>query len=188
MLGLYADELDVKNQIEVSIPQVLCDPEGIELGVAEVKDTKIPIYIPVSNPDAMYRGYTFIGGQGAGKDTAIKNWIIDGCMNHGMSAIIPDAIVEEGERGMADGIRDSLPADKIIDIDLGNGDWVVPMDLTELIAKLGRTGASRFGDEMIDFMDVGGLARSSRYLREAAKASGGSLYNIKRIIEDENFR
>lgn len=184
----YSDELDVKNQTEVSIPQVLCDPEGIELGVAVVKDNKIPIYMPVSNPDAMYRGYTFIGGQGAGKDTAIKNWIIDGCMNHGMSAIIPDAIVEEGERGMADGIRDSLPADKIIDIDLGNGDWIVPMDLTEVIAKLGRTGASRFGDEMIDFMGVEGLARSSRYLREAAKASGGSIYNIKRIIEDEEFR
>lgn len=184
----YADELDVKNQTEVTIPKVLRDPNGIELGVAEVKDEKIQILMPVSNPDALYRGYTFIGGQGTGKDTAIKNWIIDGCLNHGIAAVIPDAIVEEGERGMADGIRDSLPADKIIDIDLGNGDWIVPMDLTEVITKLGRAGASRFGDEMIDFMGVEGLSRSSRYLREAAKASGGSLYNIKRIIEDEDFR
>jgi len=184
----YADELDVKNQAEVNISEVLRDSKGIELGVAEVKDTKIPIYMPVSNPDLLYQGYTFIGRQGSGKDTAIKNWIIDGCMNHGIAAVIPDAIVEEGERGMADGIRDSLPSDKVIDIDLGNGDWIVPMDLTEVISKLGRTGASRFGDEIIDFMNMEGLSRSSRYLREAAKASGGSLYNIKRIIEDEDFR
>ncbi|MGE6488484.1 ATP-binding protein [Paenisporosarcina sp. NPDC076898] len=184
----YADELDVKSRAEVSIPSALRNPNGIELGIAEVKDEKIPILMPVDNPDVLYRGYTFIGGQGAGKDTAIKNWIIDGCLNHNISAIIPDAICEDGERGMADGIRDSLPADKIIDIDLGNGDWIVPMDLTEVITKLGRKGASRFGDEMIDFMGIEGLSRSSKYLREAAKASGGSLYNIKRIIEDEEFR
>jgi hypothetical protein len=184
----YADELDVKNQTEVSIPKILRDTDGIELGIAELKDEQIPIHMPVNNPDVLYRGYTFIGGQSMGKDTAIKNWIIDGCLNHGIGAVIPDAIVEDGERGMADGIRDSLPADMVIDIDLGNDEWIVPMDLTEVITKLGRKGASRFGDEMIDFMGIEGLARSSRYLREAAKASGGSLYNIKRIIEDENFR
>lgn len=184
----YSDELSTKKIVEVDIPKVLRDETGILLGVAEVKDQEIPIYMPISNPDAFYRGYTFIGGQGAGKDTAIKNWIVDGCIKHGISAIIPEAIVEEGERGMADGIRDALPPDKVIDLDLGNDDWIIPMDLTEVIAKLGRKGASRFGDEMIDFMDFEGLARSQKYLREAAKASGGSLYNIKKIIENEDFR
>src|SRR5690625_7268364 len=62
------------------------------------------------------------------------------------------------------------------------------MELTEIITKLGRKGGSRFAMEMIDFMELDGLARSQKYLMEAAKASGGSLYNIKRIIEDEEFR
>jgi len=184
----YASELDVKMKVEVDIPKTLQDSTGIELGVSEVKDTKIPVFMPVNNPDTFYRGYTFIGGQGAGKDTAIKNWIIDGCLKHGISAIIPDVIVEDGQRGMADGIRDSLPPEKVIDIDLGNDEWIVPMDLTEVIRKLGKKGASRFADEMIDFMDVEGKTRSQKILREAAKASGGSLYNIKRIIEDEEYR
>ncbi len=59
---------------------------------------------------------------------------------------------------------------------------------TEVISKLGRLGASRFGEEMIHFMNTEDLARTSKYLREAAKASGGSLFNIKRIIEDEDYR
>jgi hypothetical protein len=185
----YSGELNVNRKIEVDIPAALRGPNGIHLGVAEIKDQKIPIYIPNKNPDEFYRGYVFIGGQGAGKDTAIKNWVIDGCLNHGISAIIPEVIVEEGERGMADGIRDSLPADKIIDIDLADGEYIVPMDLTEVIAKLGRTGASRFADEVVDFFgDMEGMARSKRYLKTAAKASGGSLYNLKQIIEDYDYR
>ena len=186
----YDDALNIKRRIETDVPTVLRHIEGktIYLGESEIKDQSISIGMPLGNPDEFYRGYTFIGGQGAGKDTAIVNWIVDGCLNHGISAIIPEVIVEEGERGMANAIRDSLPPDKIIDIDLGNEDWIVPMDLTEVITKLGRKGASRFGDEMIDFMQVEGLSRSQKYLREAAKAAGGSLFNIKRIIEDEDFR
>ncbi len=184
----YADELSTKKRVEVEIPKVLRDPEGIPLGIAEVKGEKIPVTMSMSNPDAFYRGYVFIGGQGAGKDTAIKNWVVDGCLYRGISAIIPETIVEEGERGMADGIRDALPPDKIIDLDLSNEDWIIPMDLTEVIAKLGKKGASRFADEMIDFMNIEGLSRTQRYLREAAKASGGSLYNIKMLIESEDFR
>ncbi len=184
----YADALSVKKRVEVEIPNAMRDKNGIELGVAEVKDEKIPVYMPVSNADNFYRGYTFIGGQGAGKDTAIKNWVVDANLKHNVSFIIPDAIVEEGERGMADGIRDALPPEKIIDIDLNDEDYVVPMDLTEVVKGLGRNGSSRFADEMIDFMQIEGLSRSEKYLTDAAKASGGNLYNIKRIIEDDNFR
>ncbi|MCF2939057.1 ATP-binding protein [Paenibacillus alkaliterrae] len=185
----YDAELNVKRNIETDIPAALRKEGGLYLGESEVKDKKTAIYFPLTNPDELYRGYVFIGGQGAGKDTAIKNWIIDGCLNHGISAIIPEVIVEEGERGMADGIRDSLPPDKIIDIDLSDGEYVVPMDLTEVISKLGRDGASRFADEVLDFFgDMEGLKRSKKILRTAAKASGGSLYNIQRIIEEEEFR
>lgn len=183
----YSSELRVKKLIEATIPTAL-QKGGINIGHAELKGIKIPINMPFNSPDELYRAYTFIGGQGAGKDTAIKNWVIDGCLNYGVSSVVIEAINEEGSRGMADGIRDSLPPEKIIDLDLGNGDWIVPMDLTEVINKLGRLGDSRFADEMIDFIDLGNHTRSRKYLRDAAKASGGSLHNIKRIMEEENFR
>jgi hypothetical protein len=184
----YADELATKKRVEVDIPKIFTEAPSIHLGVAEVKDEKIKIGMPVNNPDELFRGYTFIGGQGAGKDTAIQNWVVEANLKHGISFIIPDAICEEGDRGMADGIRDALPPERIIDLDLANADYRIPMDLTEVINALGRDGNSRFGDEMIDFMNVEKLTTSKKYLRDAAKASGGSLLNIKRIIEDENFR
>lgn len=183
----YQDELSVKKRAEVNIPSCF-KHGGIDLGVSTLKDEEIAISMPLSNPDEFYRGYVFIGGQGAGKDTAIKNWVVEGCMNNGISFVIPEVICEEGERGMADGIRDALPPEKIIDLDMSDEEYKIPMDLTEVIAKLGRLGASRFGDEMIDFMDMGDLTRAKKYLRDAAKASGGSLFNIKKIIENEEFR
>ncbi|MGR5980846.1 hypothetical protein ACT7DJ_34665 [Bacillus cereus] len=184
----YADALSVKKKVEIEIPAIIRDETGIFLGHAELKDEKIPIYMPVSNPDNFYRGYVFIGGQGAGKDSAIKNFVVESNLKHGISFVIPDAILEEGERGMADGIRDALPPEKIIDLDLNNDDYIPPLDLTEVITKLGRNGSSRFADEMIDFLQIEGLSRSEKYLTDAAKASKGSLFNIKRIIEDEDFR
>ncbi|PEA83782.1 ATP-binding protein [Bacillus pseudomycoides] len=184
----YADALSVKKKVEIEIPAIMRDDTGIFLGHAELKDEKIPIYMPVSNPDNFYRGYVFIGGQGAGKDSAIKNFVIESNLKHGISFVIPDAILEEGERGMADGIRDALPPERIIDLDLNEDDYIPPLDLTEVITKLGRNGSSRFANEMIDFLQIEGLSRSEKYLTDAAKASKGSLFNIKRIIEDEDFR
>lgn len=183
----YADELNVKKRTEVTIPLALRNPEGIYVGQSENKDEKIDVYIPTDNPDSFYRGYTFIGGQGAGKDTAIINWVVECNTKLGTSFIIPDAIVEEG-RGMADKIRDALPPERIIDLNMNDDDYIPPMDLTEVVSALGRNGASRFADEMIDFMQINGLNRSEKYLTDAAKASGGNLFAIKRIIEDEDFR
>lgn len=184
----FADALNAKKRVEVEIPAVLRDSNGIYLGNAELKDQVIQIYMPVSNPDEFFKGYVFIGVQGAGKDTAIINWVVEGNLKHGISFIIPDAIVEEGERGMADGIRDALPPENIIDLNLFDDDYTPALDLTEVVEALGSNGADRFAMEMIDFLQIEGLARSEKYLTEAAKASRGSLYNIKRIIEDDNFR
>lgn len=184
----YADALDVKHRPEVEIPSVMQNSNGIHLGKAQLKDNAIDIYMPVNNPDNLYRAYTFIGGQGAGKDNTIKTFVVDANTKQNISFVVIDAIVEQGNRGMADGIRDALPADRIIDLNMNDDNYIPPMDLTEVITALGRNGPSRFADEMIDFMQITNLNRSEKYLTDAAKASNGNLFNIKRIIEDEQFR
>lgn len=183
----YAEALDVKSRVEAEVPSVLQSEKNLLIGYSEMKDSKIPVGLPAHQKDNFYSGYTFIGKQGSGKDTAIQNFVYK-ASEIGISTFVIDWIGEPGHRGMADGIRDLLPADRIIDIDLANEDFVVPMDLTEVIGKLGRKGGSRFALEMVDFMQLDGMARSQKYLTEASKASNGSLFNIKRIIEDENFR
>lgn len=183
----YADILNVKKRVEVIVPMALQNPENLLIGHAEYRENKIPVGLQHNNKDDFYSGYVFIGKQGSGKDTAIQNFVYRGS-EKGISFVVIDWIGEQGHRGMADGIRDILPPDKIIDLDFTNEDWIVPLDLSEVIKKLGRKGGSRFASEMIDFLEMDGLARAKKYLTEASKAAGGSLLNIKRIIEDEAYR
>jgi len=90
---------------------------------------------------------------------------------------------------MANGIRDCLPPEKIIDIDLSDDNYLPPLDLTEVMEKLGRKGADRFANELIDFFgDLESMGQSRKILRAFAQASGGSLYNIKRLLESESYR
>ena len=184
----YADELNAKKRIEAEVPSELCDEKNLLIGYAELKDNKIPVGLPAHQKDNFYSGYVFAGKQGSGKDTTIQNFVRSAAINHDISNFVIDWIGEPGHRGMADGIRDLLPPEKVIDIDLANEEYIVPMDLTEIIQKLGRKGGSRFALEMVDFMQLEGLTRSQKYLMEASKAANGSLLNIKRIIEDEEFR
>lgn len=184
----YEDALNVKKRTETDIPSVLQSEKNLLIGYAEHKDKRIKVGLQADQKEEFYTGYTFIGKQGSGKDNSIQNFVYEGAMKHNISFVIPDWICQPGHKGMADGIRDLLPPEKIIDLDLANEEYIIPLDLTEVIEKLGRKGGSRFALEMIDFMNLEGLARSEKYLMEAAKASKGSLYNIKKIIEDEDYR
>ncbi|MBA9027496.1 ATP-binding protein [Peribacillus huizhouensis] len=162
---------------------------GVLVGHSEVKGVQHPICIPTSNLDETFRSYGLVGAPRMGKDTLAKNLVIEACLNHGIATFVIDAIMEDGERGFADGVRDSLPADKIIDLDLSDTDYPVPMDLTEIIERLGTNGTNRFAQELIDFFgDMESMGQSRSILREFAKASGGSLFEIKRLLEDEEFR
>lgn len=215
----YESELSVKRQVETDIPAVLLHSErpagvvidgvtinigsnaikegakqapksnGIIVGHSEVKGVNYPICIPTTNLDETFRSYGLVGAPRMGKDTLAKNIVIEGALKHGIASFVLDAIMEDGERGFADGVRDSLPADKIIDIDLSDTEYPVPMDLTEIVAKLGTAGTNRFAQELIDFFgDMESMGQSRSILREFAKASGGSLFAIKRLLEDEDYR
>jgi hypothetical protein len=162
---------------------------GILVGHSEVQGVQFPIGIPTTNLDETFRSYALVGAPRMGKDTLAKNMVAEACLNHGIATFVLDAIMEDGERGFADGIRDTLPPDKIIDLDLSDTEYPIPLDLTEVVTKLGPNGANRFAQELIDFFgDIESMGQSRAILREFAKASGGSIFEIKRLLEDEEFR
>lgn len=162
---------------------------GILVGHSEVRGVQYQIGLPTNNLDETFRSYGLVGAPRMGKDTLAKNIVIEGALQHGIASFVIDAIMEDGERGFADGVRDSLPPDRIIDIDLSDVEYPVPMDLTEIVEKLGANGANRFAQELIDFFgDMESMGQSRAILREFAKASGGSLFAIKRLLEDEGYR
>jgi hypothetical protein len=185
----YEDELSVNRKVETEIPSVVANNKGILAGHAEVKGEETPISIPLKNLDETFRSYGFVGSPRMGKDTLMKNIIVEGALHHGIGTVVIDAIMEDGERGLADGIRDALPPEYIIDLDLSDEDYYPPMDLTEVIKKLGRRGANRFAQEIIDFFgDVESMGQSRALLREFATAANGSIYEIKRLLESEELR
>ncbi len=162
---------------------------SILVGHAELKGKEYPMGIPLINPEETYRGYVAMGGMGSGKDTFIQNFVTEASLQHNISFVVIDQVNKDGLQGMANGIRDSLPPEKIIDIDLSDENYLPPLDLTEVMEKIGRKGADRFANELIDFFgDVESMGQSRKILRAFAQASNGSLYNIKLLLEDEAFR
>jgi hypothetical protein len=186
----YENELAVNKKVETDISSIFIhNDNSILIGNAEFKGNDIPIGIPLDNPEETYKGYVATGGMGSGKDTFIQNFVTEASLNHNISFIVIDQVNKDGLQGMANGIRDSLPPEKVIDIDLSDENYLPPLDLTEVMEKLGRKGADRFANELIDFFgDVESMGQSRKILRTFAQASNGSLYNIKRLLEDEVFR
>lgn len=162
---------------------------SIPIAHSEFKGNEIPIGIPLGNPEETYKGYVAMGGMGSGKDTFIQNFVTEASSNYNISFVVIDQVNKEGLQGMANGIRDCLPPEKIIDIDLSDDNYLPPLDLTEVMEKIGRKGADRFANELIDFFgDLESMGQSRKILRAFAQASNGSLYNIKRLLESEPFR
>jgi len=184
----YEEELTSNKKVNVSTPELFRNENGLLIGHSEERGEELPIYLPLKNTNEFYRGYGFVGEMGMGKDTALQNFIVEGSLNHGIGFVVIDQVNKEGREGMANGIRDSLPADKIVDLDFSDPDFIPPLDLTEVLRKLGRKGADRFASELIDFFDVADMAQTKSLLRTAAKASKGSLLETKRILEDDDYR
>ncbi|MDM5199223.1 hypothetical protein QUF79_14475 [Fictibacillus enclensis] len=185
----YEYEINANKKVETEVPSVLATDKGLLIGHAEQKGETLPVSIPLTNLDESFKSYGFIGSPRMGKDTLMKNMIVEGCLKHNIGSVVIDQIMEDGERGLADGIRDALPPEKIVDIDLSDEDYFVPLDLSEIVKKLGdRRGSDRFANELIDFFDISDMGQSRAILRTFAKASKGSIYTLKLLLENEDIR
>ncbi|MED1711682.1 ATP-binding protein [Bacillus thuringiensis] len=185
LINIGSNNITCKENLQV---EAITKENGLLIGHSELKGNDFPISIPNKNPNEFYKGYVFQGQMGAGKDTAIQNFVVEGNLKHNIPFVIIDQVNKEGREGMANGIRDSLPPEKIVDLDLSNEKYLPPLDLTEVMKKLGKKGADRFANELIQFFDIDDMGQSKKILRNFAKACNGSLYKLQQLLEDETFR
>lgn len=135
------------NKIKLKDKVIPAKENGVLIGHTEYKGENSPVCLPIKNPDEFYKTYMLLGAQGMGKDTFLQNFVVESNLKHNVSFVIFDQIDEEGDRGLANGVRDCLPAERIIDIDISNPNYTFPFDMSEIINKLGEDGPDRFADD-----------------------------------------
>lgn len=194
----FKDALEVNTHVELDIPQAFTDEDGIYVGTARRRGETIPIYIPKKNPDKLMLGRVFTGSQGMGKDQAIINLVVESKLKHGIGAVIVDVVDERvANRGMADTVRDHLPASEVIDLNLGNYEYPIYIGLAEAVGNLStmkahdaRIAASMITNELVQFImgDDFENYQTRNYLRAMSRAVGADIVLIKRMLTDASFR
>lgn len=192
----HAHLIEAVSRPETTLPTCFTDPSGIFVGTTKFRDKEHKVYLPTKNKDTLMQPRVFMGSPRQGKDQAIINLIVESKRRHGIGAVIPDWIDERKEvgghqRGMADAIRDAIPADEVIDIDWSNFNWIVPLSLRSIVNTANaRIAADRVAKEITSFLMGDDIENhmTREYLRDAAKACFGDLLDIKSLFTNSDFR
>lgn len=193
VLEEFKDEIQSNRNVEVDIPKIFLNDKGIHMGTAQRRGKKFDIFVPKDSPDRLMATRVFIGSQGMGKDHAIINLVVESKRNHGIGAVIVDVVDERNVgRGMSDTIRDHLPAESVIDIDIGEFNYPPYIGLAGALEnpENERIAISRITNELVQFVmgDDFENYQTREYLREISKAVSGDLILIKRMMTDSQFR
>lgn len=181
MQNRYSEILDYKRKIEVDIPAMFQDPSGIYVGESEVKGQKIDIHIPTKDYDQLMMSRVFIGSPRMGKDTALVNLVAEAAKK-GFGSVVLDVVCEKGNlRGLADSLRDALPADQIIDLDASNVEFPFYLGLNEVLAKSENAG-NRLANDFATIFEVEDNGRTRTYLREAVKACNADILGVRLLL------
>lgn len=189
----YKDRLTANRRVEIDIPTAF-NKGGILTATATDRGTTHEIYVPTNNPDFLFTPRIVTGSPRMGKDQHVINFIVESKCKHGIGAVVLDVVNERnGHRGMSDAIRDHLPASDVIDIDLGNSEWPVALNLESILASIPdkRIAADRVAEEITSFLledEADDKIQTADYLREAAKTTNGSILGIRRMFTDDEYR
>lgn len=189
----FKDAIQANRNVEIDIPKVFLDDSGIYMGTATNRGVKHTITLPKKNPDRLMTSRVFIGSPGMGKDQSIINLIVEAKLKHGMGAVVVDVIDERNaDRGMSDAIRDHLPVEDVIDLDIGEFDYPPYIGLAGALEnpKNERIAISRITNELVQFVmgDDFENYQTREYLREMSKAVKCDLVLIKRMLTDPEYR
>lgn len=181
----YADVLESKQRFEVELPAMFREPSGILLGHTAYKGEKIPVYLPMDHADTLMMPRVFIGSPRMGKDTALANYVVEAAQK-GMGGVVLDVVNEEGNtRGLADSIRDALPPDRIIDLDVSNREHILYVGLNEVLTAGGEEAGTLLANDFAAIFEVEDNGRTRSYLREAVKACNGDPLAVRLLLLSE---
>lgn len=189
----FKDRLKANRRVEVDIPAAF-RKGGILAGTATDRGTTYEIHVPTGDREFLFTPRIVTGSPRMGKDQHVINFVVEAKRKHGIGAVVLDVVNERnGHRGMSDAIRDHLPAADVIDIDLGNSAWPVALNLESVLGgiKDRRIAADRVAEEIAAFLledEADDKIQTADYLREAAKATNGSIIGIKRMFTDKKYR
>ena len=183
----FKDELESNRRIEVEIPKVFLNQTGIYMGTATNRDQSFNIHLPTKNLDMLMTSRAFLGSPRMGKDMAAVNLVVEAHRKHGMGAVVLDVIDERnGHRGMADALRDHLPAESVIDLNLGDFDYPIYVGLDSAVQNMRneRIAGNRIATELVDFLMADDITnhQTREHLREAAKVCKGDLVGIRNLL------
>lgn len=195
----YADALESNQRVEIELPEVFLDESGILAGTATDRGETHNIHVPTNNPNRLYTPRGFNGSPRMGKDQAIINFIVEAHRKHGIGAVIPDFIDEQGKdakgnwKGMANAIRDHIEPDNIVDLDFSNTAYSFYLGLQMIFRNVEdpRIAADLVSEYLSEFLLSDGdedKFQTQEFCREAAKATMGDLEDMKRMFKNQKFR
>lgn len=189
----FRECLESNRSVEVEVPAPFRGESGLFAGTVTVKGTSTPVYVPMANLDMGMTPRVLIGSPRMGKDMCAVNWVVEAAIKHGHGAVVLDVVDErQGHRGMADAIRDHLPPEKVVDLNLGDYSHPIPITLDGVVSgREERIAADRLAKELMGFLlgDEGAEQHQTReYLRAVAKAAKGDLLGIKLLLTNDTYR
>lgn len=181
-------ELGVNEREELKIDPLLTKKKGILIGQTEEKGRKVNIRLPVHNLDTLMNTNIIYGSPRMGKDSAAINLVVEFAKMIDAGAIIPDVINEKGnDRGMADSLRDALPSNKIIDLDLGDYNNPIYFGLEDIAKLIGVNGMNVIADSFVKVLDLEQTTDSQELCSLIAKVCKCNIYDMYCCLKSKSF-
>ncbi|MEK4907360.1 hypothetical protein [Niallia sp. FSL M8-0099] len=181
-------QLGIDERQELSVNKMLTKKDGILIGHTEDKGKQVEIRLPSDNLDALCNTNILTGSPRMGKDTAAINMIVEFANTINAGAIIPDVIDEKGNgRGMCDSLLESLPSDRIIDINLGDYNNPVYFGLEDVANLIGINGMNVIADNFTKVLGLEDTTTSQEICSLIAKVCKCNLYDMYCCLKSKQF-
>ncbi|AGY48781.1 nucleoside triphosphate hydrolase [Bacillus phage Staley] len=177
--------LEVDEKGVTTVHKNFLSGKGLWLGDVTVKGNNKQFRIPTEELDQLCGTYAFVGQPRSGKDMSCSRFIIE-LAKRGHGAVIGDAIDESG-RGMADIIKQNLPEDKVIDIDLADFNNPVYFGLDDVVDAIGVTGVDVVANDLVGILELDKNYSSKQLARLVAKACKCNLFEMFSFLKSDKY-